>query len=122
MPLPAFNLRGRHSVSSLTGGIMSVVIVAVIIFYTSVKFVHLTSRHNPSTSSMRQSYFYDSEKQVDLVQEGLRVAFGVEGYLDGETKDDPRFVKYLVRIFGKRNGTEYEHKLDYHTCSSEELD
>lgn len=46
----------------------------------------------------------------------MRVAFGVEGFLDGETKDSPDYVKYLVRLTGKKDGVTYEHILDYHIC------
>ena len=54
-------------------------------------------------------------------EEDVRVAFGVEGFIDGETKDDPAYVKYLVRMYGKREGVRYERILDYHVCTAEEL-
>ena len=50
------------------------------------------------------------------------MAFSIEGFLDGEIKDDPRYVKYLVRLWGKRDGVRYEHILDYHKCTPAELD
>ena len=101
---------------------MSVFIYSILLFYASVKFVHLVTRHNPDISSHTQSFFFDSSKSVDLVASDVRVAFGIEGFLDSETKDDARFVKYVVRTFGKKDGVFYEHLLDYHICSAEELD
>ena len=52
----------------------------------------------------------------------MRLAFGVEGYLDKETKNDPSYIKYLVRTWGKKDGLAYESILDYHVCTAEELD
>ena len=46
----------------------------------------------------------------------------MEGFLDGKTKDDPRFVKYVVRMFGKKDGIAYEKLLDTHICRAEELE
>ena len=51
----------------------------------------------------------------------MRLAFGVEGFLDSEIKDDANFVKYMVRLYGKKEGRSYERLLKYHKCSSEEL-
>ena len=48
---------------------------------------------------------------------GFRVAFTVEGYHSREMKDDHRFVKYLVRIFGRHKGEEYERLLNFHKCT-----
>ena len=101
---------------------MSVIIFSLMLFYASIKFVHLLSRHNPSISSHKQAYAYDSTKVVDFNEDSVRVAFGVEGFIDGETKDDPNYVKYLVRSWGKKDGVKYEHILNYHVCTAEELD
>ena len=55
-------------------------------------------------------------------EQGVRFAFGVEGYLDKETKEDSRYVKGLARLFYKRNGIEGESIIPYHPCTKEELD
>ena len=59
---------------------------------------------------------------IDLKEHDISIAFSVEGFLDGEVKDDPAYVKYLVRLYGKQDGEEYERILDYHKCTSDELD
>ena len=101
---------------------MSVIIFALIMFYGSIKLVHLLSRHGPSISFHKEPDYFNSDKIVDFHEDKLRVAFGVEGFLDGETKDDPSFVKYMVRNYGKKDGVAYESILDYHVCSADELD
>ena len=47
----------------------------------------------------------------------FRFAFTIEGYLDREMKNDPRYVKYLVRIFGIKDGVEYQTFIPYHKCT-----
>ena len=101
---------------------MSVLIFSLMLFYGSIKFVHMISRANPALSQYKALNALDSDKVVDLNAENKRFAFGVEGYLDGETKYDPRFVKYLVRTVGQKDGVGYDKLLDYHVCTAEELD
>ena len=35
-------------------------------------------------------------------------------------KDDPKYVKYLVRIFGKKEGKEYETFIPFQKCTEED--
>ena len=113
---------GRTAISSLSGGIFSLAILMLMLFYASIKVVHLISHHNPSISQYRDPYFYGPGKKVDLKAENIRVAFVVEGFIDGETKDDPKFVKYITRNYGKKDGVPYEYMHEYHICSKEELE
>ena len=58
---------------------------------------------------------------VNFEDYDLHFAFNVEGYLDNQVKDDPTFIKYLVRLYGKKDGVTYEKILNYHKCSADEL-
>ena len=48
---------------------------------------------------------------------GFRFAFTVEGRLDVEVKDDPTFVKYVVRVLTYEHGEYSEKLLSYHKCN-----
>lgn len=50
------------------------------------------------------------------------MAFAVEGYLSRELKDDPKYVKYLARSFGIKNGVEFERILPFHKCTEDDWD
>ena len=53
-----------------------------------------------------------------LNDNNYRIAFTVESYLHPKKqKRDPRFIKYLFRLYGKRNGIYYDRILDYHNCT-----
>lgn len=50
----------------------------------------------------------------------MRFAFGVEGFLDKKLKNDTSYVKSFARLFGHRNGHEYEKLIPFHICSDED--
>ena len=55
---------------------------------------------------------------LNLNEKNFRIAFTVESYLSPKKqKRDPRFVKYLFRLYGKRNGVYYDKVLTYHNCT-----
>ena len=51
----------------------------------------------------------------------MRFAWTIEGYSDKELKNDPRYVKFLMRMSGRHDGKSHETILDYHICSEEDL-
>ena len=59
---------------------------------------------------------------LNLNERNFRVAFTVESYLSPESKNDPKYVKYLVNLHGRRNGVAYRRVLSYHKCTNEEYD
>ena len=65
--------------------------------------------------------YYTSDDVVNLNKINFRIAFTVEGYLDQKRKDDPRFVKYLIRVYGKKEGKAFERLVPYHECTVEDF-
>ena len=107
--------------SSFAGGIVTVIIFSLMMLYCNIKFFHFLTRFNPNISSHLQKNYFDSEDKIDFKENDLRMAFIVEGFIDELPRDDPAYIKYLVRIYGKKDGVRYEKILDYHKCSMEEL-
>ena len=89
----------------------------VVFMYGTLKFSHLVSKHNPAVSS----YFIDDGMQgesLNLNERKYRIAFTVESYLEPiEQKRDPKYVKYLFRLYGRKNGQEFERHVSYHNCT-----
>ena len=48
------------------------------------------------------------------------MAFTIEDYVKRERKDDPAYVKWAVRFFGKKNGERFEKWLPFHKCTAED--
>ena len=90
--------------------------------YAVLKLSHMLSKQNPMISEILERNFFDYKTKLDLTQIDFKMAFGVEGYLDSELRDDPRYVKYIVRIYGKKNDTEYQEMIPFHKCTDEDWD
>mmetsp|Transcript_31255 Transcript_31255/g.38632 ORF Transcript_31255/g.38632 Transcript_31255/m.38632 type:complete len:140 (-) Transcript_31255:1447-1866(-) len=85
--------------------------------YAVIKFDMLINRSNPNVSSYVNYAAKPQNQKFNLLDNGFRIAFGIEGFLDKELRDDPRFVKWIVRYFGiDKNGAEYEKLLPFHKC------
>ena len=48
---------------------------------------------------------------------GFNFAFTIENYLLKEVRDDPAYVKYLVRLSTVTDGVKTEKILSYHKCN-----
>ena len=58
---------------------------------------------------------------VNLSKQNFRIAFTVESFtLDPKQLNDGRYIKYIFRQYGKRNGEYYQRILPYHTCTDED--
>ena len=78
-------------------------ILAIVLLYASIKFIHLKTRHNPTMSS----YYKDTDPDfsVNLNSLDFRIAFAVEDFLvPKKLKNSSKFVKWLFRAFGRKDG------------------
>ena len=101
---------------------VSFVIIFIICLYAHIKFSHLVSRSNPQVSSFLKQGVFDSKNVFNFRDKGIRFAFGVEGFFDKETKDDPRYVKGFARLYSKKDGKNYQRLLPYKKCTVEDFD
>ena len=100
LPIPSFNVRGRETIGTWPGAVASFCIFFVLILYGALKLSQLMSRANPNISAYVEKNFFDSSEILNLKENNMRFAFGVEGFLDREMKTDSRYVKTLTRITG----------------------
>ena len=60
---------------------------------------------------------------VNLKQRNFRMAVNVEDYHKPyELKDDPKYVKWIFRMYGMRDGVYFQRVLDYHICTDADYD
>ena len=106
--LPNFNLKGKDSVNSVLGGIFSLALSLVISMYGLLKFLQLIEKHNPNISFYYEENGMAFGRVLNAHERGFRIALTVESYLKpNHQKNDPKYVKYLFRLTGKRNGKYY---------------
>ena len=121
-PVPSFNLKGITSFPTLAGGLVSIIIIIIMIMYGSFKLMHFLLRSNPIIGEYVELDAIDSEQKFDLRALNLPFAFTVEGYLDNETKDDPRYVKSFARMMTTHDGVESETPIGIHQCTDEDFE
>ena len=120
-PIPNFNIRGRKSMRTQIGGICTVLVAITIIMYTTIKFVHLLTKYNPNIND----YFVDKEigTVANLNEQNVRIAFNVEDYYaPWHFKNDENYVKWIFRMYGKKDNEFFSRNLPYHACTEEEYD
>ena len=80
--LPTFNMRGTTTVASKAGGVLSFSIFFILLMYATLKMIQLLGRANPNVSSYYEQNFFDSSEVINFKEKGIRLAFGIEGFLD----------------------------------------
>ena len=50
----------------------------------------------------------------NLTEMGFTFAFTIENYIDRRARDDPAYVKYIVRLYTETDGVKSERLLSYH--------
>ena len=81
--LPAFNISGQTQVLTVSGGILTALLAVVFIGYATLKLTHLIDKKNPLIAEVKETNFYDYNTRVNFNEMGYKMAFTVEGYLDG---------------------------------------
>ena len=91
--LPTFNLRGQSKISTIYGGIATVMLATIMLLYAGIKLKMLANRENPNISKFTEEFILNSDERLNLKAAGMRFAWTFEGYSDRIQKNDPRFVK-----------------------------
>ena len=92
-------------------GFQSIVILIITFSYATKTAIELYHRDNPI---IYENYIYDyfgHENGLDLNEHNVKFAFTVQG-MDGQVKNDPRFVNLRVFLSGQ--------ELKYHKCTDED--
>ena len=121
LPIPSFNLQGETSVKTLWGGLWTFAVLTFAFMYAGFKLTHLASKKNPTIIETEVSNYVDNNTMIPYKDLGFKAAFGLYKFFSGELVDDPRYVKWIVRHRGMKNGKEFERVLPVHKCTYEEL-
>ena len=118
--LPNFNLRGRETIRTSSGGVMSLGIATITFLFAAVKMVHLTSRFNPNVSYYIENDYFTDEFKFNFGREQFMLAFAVEDYFTLELKADTRYVKYFAQYGNFTNNVPTYKELPIYPCQEED--
>ena len=96
---PAFNIGGGTRHVTTFGGIISALILTVTFLYATIKMTQLVDP-NPVMTELTIPGYYSSLDQFYLNQNGFKMAFAVQGYLDKINRNKEEYVKWIVRLVG----------------------
>ena len=122
MPLPSFNIKGEEKTRTNCGAFLTMLLVSIVVLYASIKSVQLQSRSNPIISAFEQSSDWTAENPINFNERNMKVAFAFEGFRDKKMKADPRYVRWIIRIFGKKDGDSYEKIYPHHECTEQDYE
>ena len=115
--IPGFKIMGEEQIRTNSGAFLSMLLLGIVAIYGTIKFIHLQQRNNPNITSYLQETDWTEANPIDLYDIDFRMAFAFEGYRYKKLKNDPRFVKWIIRFHGKRDGVEFERILPHHECT-----
>ena len=118
--VPGFNIKGQVHMSTVVGGVMTFLLLTLSFAYALIKILHLANATNPVMSELSLPEHYSSLDKYYLAENNFKMAFSVEGYLDRENKNDPRYVKWFVRTVSITDGVQSEKVLPYHECTEKD--
>ena len=102
--MPSLNIKGKEKVYTIVGGFFTLILLMTIFSYSILKFSNLITKPNPIINSYYEENGMSGVK-VNLNERNYRLAFTVESFRSPILqRNDPRYVKYLVREYGRRNG------------------
>lgn len=120
MEVPGFNFKGESKINTALGGVLTSAILICTLAYAVVKMNQLVAGDNPTIVEFFIPDYYSKLDRVRPGEKGFRIAYSVEGYLDEERKDDPRYTKWITRLVGRKNNEDYEKVLSHHECTEED--
>ena len=96
------------------------IIFMIALSYGLLKMIHLLDKANPNVTVVNDKDVYDFNDILNLDEINFRFAWSIEGYHSREMINNPKYVKYLVRKVGRKDGESFEKVMDYHICTEDD--
>ena len=90
---------------------MTLIVFLLTLAYATLKMIDLVTRNGQNIVVNETSAFFEPENIVNVNE---------INFLDNKRRDDPRFVKWFVRLYGKKDSEWYERVLPLHRCTEQD--
>lgn len=120
VPMPGFNYRGETAIATRLGTSLTFISSVVVLIYAISKFTHLQTVRGSTITSFEQETANLQNDSFNMQQRNFRIAFAFEGVFDQEFKNDPKFLRSIIRLEGTRKGELYERVLPHRECTAED--
>ena len=119
--VPGFTLKGQDSISTPAGGFFTLFLLILIIFYGAHKSDMLLNKLNPIVNKITQPEAIDDQEVINIGQSNFRFAFTLENIYRTDIKNDPAFMRWRVRHYGRKDGVKFQNILPIHNCTADDL-
>ena len=95
------------------GGVVTLIIYFYVFAYASLKFTYFITRNKPTMFAyLKESEYQINREAINLGERNFRMAFTVENLFGPwKLKNDERYVKWIFRLVGERDGRDFQHIL-----------
>ena len=119
--LPQFNLKGKSSIGTVFGGVLSLAILYLTFLFGCTKLVHLIERRNPTVNTYTRADAYENEEKLSLNDFNFMMAFTVENYYTHETLNDPRYTKWHAYLSVGKDSVVEPREVPVYPCRDEDF-
>ena len=124
--IPTFTLKGQNLINTAIGGFLTIITFITVSLFGATKILQLVYKSNPTISSFKVPDAIDPNEIVNIGDTNFRFAFSLEAKNnrnknDYNHKNDAKFLRWVVRNHGKRNGEFFENILPFHRCTADDM-
>ena len=110
------------AINSHYGAFVSVGCLSVLFAFAVIRYIIFQEKRDTLNASIIEQDYLDENYIFDFDQSHFKLAFTIEGYDDRIPRDDPEYVEFVVQLKSNVNGVETFTKIDFHTCSQNDID
>ena len=101
---------------------MSILLICTIIAYGSNKAVELYKKNNPLVNIVKKPNAIDEAEIINIGASDFRFTFSIEKNSAKWFADDPAFMRWRVRHYGRKNGEYFQNFLPFHRCTALDME
>lgn len=88
---------------TILGGFFTFLVNVVVLIYGTMKFVDLYTRDGPTVNDTKIDDHFPASEMINFNERNWRMAFTIENISDRFSITDPRYVKWLARLYVKQD-------------------
>ena len=106
--------------TTIPGGVATLALIIVTMAYAALKMIELNTGQNPTINDSKIDGYFETSETVNFNEINWKMAFSIENMQSRMAIDDPRYVKWIVRLYEKKGEVLSERRLPFHKCTTED--
>ena len=115
MQVPSMNLKGQDSIKTITGGLVSMLVISIVMLFAFLKLSHLLERKNPTINTLVDSD-EGADAEFDTSSNGFQFAFALAD-INKEPLEDAKYLKWFARVRKRNNGKDSFRLVATYKCT-----